>query len=56
MSALKRIHSELAALIYDVEDEPKPERAREIAHKLRILATKYEIQADDYALNTGESE
>lgn len=55
MSALKRIHSELAALIYDVEDEPPPARCEDIAHKLRVIATKYEIQARDGEL-LGERE
>lgn len=54
MSALAKIHSQLAALIYDIEDEPNPERAREIAHQLRIIAIKYDQQADDACLFNGE--
>lgn len=56
MSALARIHTELASLIYDIEDEPNPERAREIAHQLRIIAIKYDQQADDACLFNGERE
>lgn len=55
MSALAKTHSQLAALIYDIEDEPNPERAREIAHQLRIIAIKYDQQADDACLFDGDN-
>ena len=56
MKACARIHTELSVLLSDIPDNPTVEQARDIAHQLRVIAKKYDIQADDAWLTEGSND
>lgn len=58
MKACARIHTEIAVLLSDIPDIPTVEQARDIAHRLRVIAKKYDQQAEDEeaGLNEGSND